>query len=44
MKTTKYHKRCFDHIEGMMAENKTLTTEVDRLRSEDERANKDKTA
>jgi len=34
MKTAKYQKRCFDQIEGIMAENKALSTEVDRLRSE----------
>ena len=36
MKTTKYRKRCFDQIEGIVAENKTLATEVDRLWSEAE--------
>ena len=34
MKTAKYRKRCFDQIEGVMAENKALSAEVDRLRSE----------
>jgi len=34
MKTTKYRKRCFDQIEGIVAENKALSAEVDRLRSE----------
>ena len=34
MKTAKYRKRCFDQIEGVMAENKALAVEVDRLRSE----------
>ena len=34
MTTAKYRKRCFDQIEGIVAENKALTTEVDRLRSE----------
>jgi hypothetical protein len=34
MKTAKYHKRCFDQIEGIMAENKALTSEVDCLRLE----------
>jgi len=33
----KYWKRCFDQIEGVIAENKALTTEVDRLRLEAER-------
>jgi len=36
MKTTKYRKRCFDQIEGIMAENKALSVEVDQLRSEAE--------
>jgi len=36
MKTAKYRKRCFDQIEGIVAENKTLAAEVDRLRSEAE--------
>ena len=36
MKTAKYRKRCFDQIEGIMAENKALTVEVDRLRWEAE--------
>jgi len=36
MKTAKYRKRCFNQIEGIMAENKALSTEVDRLRSEAE--------
>jgi len=34
MKTAKYQKWCFDQIEGIVAENKALSTEVDRLRSE----------
>ena len=34
MKTAKYRKRCCDQIEGVMAENKALAAEVDRLRSE----------
>jgi len=34
MKTAKYRKRCFDQIEGIVAESKALTAEVDRLRSE----------
>jgi cell division protein FtsB len=36
MKTAKYRKRCFDQIEGIVAENKALTAEVDRLRSDAE--------
>jgi len=27
----KYHKRCFDQIDGIVATNKDLTAEVDRL-------------
>ena len=34
MKTVKYRKRCFDQIEGIVAENKALSAEVDRFRSE----------
>jgi len=34
MKTAKYRKRCFDQIEGIVAKNKALSMEVDRLRSE----------
>ena len=34
MKTAKYRKRCFDQIEGVVAENKVLAAEVDRLRAE----------
>ena len=34
MKTAKYRKRCFDQIEGIVAENKALTAEVDQLRLE----------
>ena len=34
MKTAKYRKRCFDQIEGVVAENKALAAEVDRLQSE----------
>jgi len=36
MKTTMYRKRCFDPIESIVAENKALSAEVDRLRSEAE--------
>ena len=39
MKMVKYRKRCLDQIEGVMAENKALTVEVDRFRMEtDEKA------
>ena len=45
MKMAKYRKRCFDQIEGIVAENKALTTEVDRLRSEaEEKAAENKAA
>jgi len=44
MKTAKYRKRCFDQIEGVVVENKTLTTEVDRLRLEAEKEAKEKAA
>ena len=36
MQTAKYQKRCFDQIEGIVAENKALAIEVDRLRLEAE--------
>jgi len=36
MKTAKYRKRCFDQIEGIVAENKALSVEVDHLWSEAE--------
>ena len=44
MKTAKYRKRCFDQIEGVVAENKILTVEVDRLQSEAEKEAKEKAA
>lgn len=37
----KYRKRCFDRIEGVMAENEELSAEVDRLRARLETAKKD---
>jgi len=36
MKMAKYRKRCFHQIEGIVAENKALAAEVDRLRSKAE--------
>jgi len=44
MKTAKYRKRCFDQIEGIVAENKALTAEVDRLRSKAEEKAAEKAA
>ena len=44
MKTTKYRRRCFDQIEGLMAKNKALTGEVDRLQLEAEKESKEKAA
>jgi len=44
MKMAKYRKRYFDQIEGVMAKNKALTGEVDRLQMEVEKASKDKSA
>ena len=44
IKTAKYQKRCFDQIEGIVAENKALTAEVDRLRLEAEKEAADKAA
>ena len=40
----KYRKRCFDQIEGVIAENKALTTEEDRLGLEAEREAAEKAA
>ena len=44
MKTARYRKRCFDQIEGVVAENKELMAEVDRLREKLEAAEQEKTA
>jgi hypothetical protein len=44
MKMVKYRKRCFDQIEGIVAENKAMTMEVDRLRSEAEEKAAEKAA
>jgi len=44
METVKYHKRYFDQIEGIMAENKALTREVDRIRLEAEKEAKERVA
>jgi hypothetical protein len=41
---SKYRKRCFDQIEGIMAKNKALTGEVDRLQLEAEKEAKEKAA
>ena len=37
----KYRKWSFDQIEGVVTENKALTVEVDRLRSEAEKEAKE---
>jgi regulator of replication initiation timing len=37
----KYHKRCFDQIQGISEDIKGLTAEVDRLRKRLETAEKD---
>jgi regulator of replication initiation timing len=42
MKNARYHKKCFDQIEGIAADNKELTAEVDRLRQRLEAANHEK--
>ena len=34
MKTTRYHKKCFDQIEGIAANNKELTAEVEYCASD----------
>ena len=44
MKTAKYQKSCFNQIEGVVAENKALTAELDRLRLEAEREAAEKAA
>jgi len=44
MKTAKYRKSCFNQIEGVVAENKALTAELDRLRLEAEREAVEKAA
>ena len=44
MKTSKYQKWCFDQIEGIVADNKVLTAEVDGLRAELENDEKEKVA
>jgi hypothetical protein len=42
VKTAKYHKRCFDQIQGISKDNKELTAEVDLLRKLLETAEKDR--
>jgi hypothetical protein len=42
VKTGKYHKRCFDQIQGITGDNKELTAEVDRLHKLLEMAEKDR--
>jgi len=39
MKTVRYHKKCFDQIEGITASNKELMAEMERLRHQLEAAN-----
>jgi regulator of replication initiation timing len=41
MKTAKYHKWCFDQIQGIFEDNKELIAEVDRLRKRLETAKND---
>ena len=43
MKTTKYRKRCFDQIEGIMASNRELVAEVELLRHQLEVADQERT-
>ena len=38
MKTIRYPKKCFDQIEGIMANNKELAAEVEHLRRQLEAA------
>jgi regulator of replication initiation timing len=39
----KYHKQCFDQIQGISEDNKELTAKVDQLRKRLETAEKDQT-
>jgi regulator of replication initiation timing len=39
----KYHKRCFDQIQGISKDNKELIAEVDQLRKQLKTAEKDQT-
>ena len=43
MKTARYRKKCFDQIDGIVANNKELMAEVDRLRQRLEAADHEKT-
>jgi regulator of replication initiation timing len=43
VKTAKYHKRCFDQIQGISDDNNELTAEVNRLRKRLETTEKDQT-
>ena len=43
MKTARYHKKCFDQIEGITASNKELVAEVECLRHQLEAANHERT-
>ena len=43
MKTARYRKKCFDHIEGITASNRELAAEVERLRHQLEDADQEKT-
>jgi hypothetical protein len=42
LKTAKYRKRCFDHIEPTFKENQELIAEVDRLHRKVETTEKEK--
>ena len=42
MKTARYHKKCFDQIDGIVANNKEPTAEVDHLRQRLEAADHEK--
>ena len=43
MKTARYHKKCFDQIEGITASNKELMAEVERLHHQLEATNHERT-
>jgi len=43
MKTARYRKKCFDQIDGIVANNKELMAEVDRLHQRLEATDHEKT-
>ena len=43
MKTARYRKKCFDQIEGIIASNRELAAEVERLHHQLEAADQERT-